>query len=642
MDPDAWSRGGAGPSAVPATPAPAKTPARARMLQTPGRMLSNPFATPARRTALQTPGRTVSRPVRTPAAPAPPQQRLVIGKLVLQDFKSYAGRQEIGPFHKSFSSVVGPNGSGKSNVIDALLFVFGWRANKMRQGRLSELIHNRDGVAPPPQCTVEVWFREIVDTPDSEAFTVVPNSRLIVARTAMRNNTSQYTINGKRSSFTEVTALLKQRGIDLDHKRFLILQGEVESIAQMPPKAKTEHEEGLLEYLEDIIGTSDLKQPIQEHAQAVDSANEARSEKLHRVKIVQREMDLLEPKRRAAEQYLRDHNALMRHQSALWQKFMWQSRNTLAAAAAEHTALDAHFEAESQRHSHAKDASASLQTELDALHAAGTELEKRVQALAKDLGREEKQHVELSARSKLLNGKRKKLATSLADGRSSASEARNAAQQAGEELEQILAELATHESTLEREQAALQAMCEGLESKTRVFNDAIEEKQQELAPWAAKIQERTAARNVAQQERELLAGRGDEVAQRRIDAEERLADLEREAEERVCTVANAACRNGAPHDRARIALGPGRGRCRDDRGAFSFLPSQCASKKTSCVSKHRRPSARQRTRSHRWSRVSRRTRCSTASCASRSWASCRACTAASAASARFPTGTTGR
>lgn len=69
--------------------------------------------------------------------------RLVIEKLVLENFKSYAGVkvhqfysdfdfQEIGPFHKNFTSIVGPNGSGKSNVIDAMLFVFGKRASKLR------------------------------------------------------------------------------------------------------------------------------------------------------------------------------------------------------------------------------------------------------------------------------------------------------------------------------------------------------------------------------------------------------------------------------------------------------------------------------------------------------------------------------
>jgi structural maintenance of chromosome 4 len=55
-------------------------------------------------------------------------------------------------------------------------------------------------------------------------FTVVPESTLVVARTAYRNNSSKYTLNGHPSSFTEVTTLLKSRGIDLEHKRFLILQ----------------------------------------------------------------------------------------------------------------------------------------------------------------------------------------------------------------------------------------------------------------------------------------------------------------------------------------------------------------------------------------------------------------------------------
>ena len=70
-----------------------------------------------------------------------PKPRTVIENLVLINFKSYAGIQEVGPFHASFSSVVGPNGSGKSNVIDSLLFVFGFRASKMRQGKISALIH---------------------------------------------------------------------------------------------------------------------------------------------------------------------------------------------------------------------------------------------------------------------------------------------------------------------------------------------------------------------------------------------------------------------------------------------------------------------------------------------------------------------
>ena len=58
--------------------------------------------------------------------------RLMITHIENEFFKSYAGKQVLGPFHKSFTSIVGPNGSGKSNVIDSMLFVFGYKASKIR------------------------------------------------------------------------------------------------------------------------------------------------------------------------------------------------------------------------------------------------------------------------------------------------------------------------------------------------------------------------------------------------------------------------------------------------------------------------------------------------------------------------------
>lgn len=106
-----------------------------------------------------------SRALAVPSAPEPtgPKARTVIKYLILTNFKSYAGRQEVGPFHASFSSVVGPNGSGKSNVIDSLLFVFGFRASKMRQGKISALIHNSAAFPNLDFCEVEVHFEEVMD-----------------------------------------------------------------------------------------------------------------------------------------------------------------------------------------------------------------------------------------------------------------------------------------------------------------------------------------------------------------------------------------------------------------------------------------------------------------------------------------------
>lgn len=101
-----------------------------------------------------------------PAPPAP--ARLLITKMEMENFKSYGGLREIGPFHKCFSSIVGPNGSGKSNVIDAMLFVFGKRAKKLRLNKLGELIHRSDTFPNLDFCRVSVHFVDILDVSGSE------------------------------------------------------------------------------------------------------------------------------------------------------------------------------------------------------------------------------------------------------------------------------------------------------------------------------------------------------------------------------------------------------------------------------------------------------------------------------------------
>ncbi|XP_056123948.1 structural maintenance of chromosomes protein 4, partial [Rhinichthys klamathensis goyatoka] len=104
------------------------------------------------------------------APPPPPAMssepgapRLMITHILNRNFKSYAGEQILGPFHKRFSCIIGPNGSGKSNVIDSMLFVFGYRAQKIRSKKLSVLIHSSDEHPDLQSCTVEVHFQKITD-----------------------------------------------------------------------------------------------------------------------------------------------------------------------------------------------------------------------------------------------------------------------------------------------------------------------------------------------------------------------------------------------------------------------------------------------------------------------------------------------
>lgn len=246
--------------------------------------------------------------------------RPIIHRMVLENFKSYGGAHTVGPFHKRFSSIVGPNGSGKSNVIDAMLFVFGERAKKLRLRKVSELIHKSSGLPDLEQATVSVHFVDIVDTGDGdEDYEVIKGSEIVVSRTAYRNNSSKYCVNGKTSTFTEVTTMLREKGIDLDNNRFLILQGEVEQISLMKPKAQNPHDTGMLEYLEDIIGSNKYVEPIDEAEKVLEERNERRSEQANRVKAAEKERDGLESGKLEAEEYLRKEAEIKQRQSVLYQ-----------------------------------------------------------------------------------------------------------------------------------------------------------------------------------------------------------------------------------------------------------------------------------------------------------------------------------
>ncbi len=222
----------------------------------------------------------------------PPGARLIINQIEMDNFKSYAGSKTVGPFHKSFSAVVGPNGSGKSNVIDALQFVFGKRAAKIRFKKLADLIHNSTSFPNRPKARVTVSFSYIVDAPDG-TFTTVPDASFTVERTVLRSGVCDYFLDDARSNWAEVTCVLKAQGIDLDHNRFLILQGEVELISQMKPKGTAAGEEGLLEYLEDIIGSNAFVEPIAAASRDLEAAAGEHDAALGRANFAVHERDKL-------------------------------------------------------------------------------------------------------------------------------------------------------------------------------------------------------------------------------------------------------------------------------------------------------------------------------------------------------------
>ncbi|EUD68215.1 structural maintenance-chromosome 4 [Plasmodium inui San Antonio 1] len=260
--------------------------------------------------------------------------RIIIDRLILENFKSYSGVKVIGPFYKKFSCIVGPNGSGKSNIIDAMLFVFGRRAKKIRQNKLCDLIHSSKYSMHNEYTKVSIQFRTISeggeqcnDPSQQEGRAKWEGSEqwdgqeqwdrpaewqppplespqhFTISREATADNQSRYRINDKVVTQKEVFDLLLQKGIDLRNNRFLILQGEVEQISQMSPKGN-KNEEGLLEYLEDIIGTNSYIEGINNSLEELERSEEVYHDKVNRLKHVYNELKELAGPKKEAKYYV--------------------------------------------------------------------------------------------------------------------------------------------------------------------------------------------------------------------------------------------------------------------------------------------------------------------------------------------------
>jgi len=97
------------------------------------------------------------------------------------------------------------------------------------------------------------------------------------------------------------------------------LQGEVEQIAMMKPKSVGEHDEGLLEYLEDIIGSNRFIAEINEVAKTIEDINEQRVHLVKRVKISERDCEKLRQPREEAESFLSLEREIRSRQNLLYQ-----------------------------------------------------------------------------------------------------------------------------------------------------------------------------------------------------------------------------------------------------------------------------------------------------------------------------------
>jgi len=272
----------------------------------------------------------------------------------------------------------------------------------------------------------------------------------------------------------------------------------------MKPKAGNEHEDGLLEYLEDIIGTSKYKTPIEESAAEVETLNEICLEKSGRVQHVEKEKNSLEDKKDKALAYVKDENELAMKQAALYQLYISECEDNLLVTEEANAQMQAQLDAELEKHA----GSEQIIKQLGKAFAKGNKefeaQEKEAQALMKEMAKFEQERVKFDEKRKFLNDKRKKLEKSIANAENTAAEAGKTIEQCAEEIESRAEEIAALEKQIEVEDAELAKIRDSLKGKTQAFSDQIAAKQKSLEPWKEKVNQKQSAIAVAESEMAIL------------------------------------------------------------------------------------------------------------------------------------------
>uniref|UniRef100_A0AAQ4QDZ1 Structural maintenance of chromosomes protein n=1 Tax=Gasterosteus aculeatus aculeatus TaxID=481459 RepID=A0AAQ4QDZ1_GASAC len=203
----------------------------------------------------------------------------------IENFKSYKGRQIIGPFHK-FTAIIGPNGSGKSNLMDAISFVLAEKTSNLRVKTLKDLIHGAPvGKPAANRAFVSMVYQE--DNGEERSFT-----RAIIG------SSSEYRINNKVVGLPEYSEELEKLGILIKARNFLVFQGAVESIAMKNPKERTA-------LFEEISRSGDLAQEYERRKKEMVKAEEDTQFNYHRKKNIAAERKEAKQEKEEAERYQR-------------------------------------------------------------------------------------------------------------------------------------------------------------------------------------------------------------------------------------------------------------------------------------------------------------------------------------------------
>lgn len=153
--------------------------------------------------------------------------------VVLDGFKSYAHRQEIGDLDPHFNAITGLNGSGKSNIFDALCFVMGIsNLKRVRAEDTRDLIF-KSGNAGIQKASVTIEFLNDDPFNHPPGYTPTEFPIIRISRQVQVGGKQKFFLNDRVSDQAKVKTFFHNALLNVDNAHFMVLQGTVHKMIGM-------------------------------------------------------------------------------------------------------------------------------------------------------------------------------------------------------------------------------------------------------------------------------------------------------------------------------------------------------------------------------------------------------------------------
>lgn len=229
---------------------------------------------------------------------------MFVKKIRLVGFKSFAD-ETILELKSGITAIVGPNGCGKSNIVDAVRWALGEKSSKALRGRNMEdvIFLGSETRKPAGMAEVEIYFDNLDKT------LPIDLEEVVISRRIYLNSSSDYYLNGKKTTRKEIDRILMDTGIGKTAYS-IMEQGKMAEILKSSPEERRyifDEAAGISRYK---VEKEETLKRLQDTKQNLLRLNDILREK-------EKEIQQLEKQARKTKQYLTLKEHLSRHDKHL-------------------------------------------------------------------------------------------------------------------------------------------------------------------------------------------------------------------------------------------------------------------------------------------------------------------------------------